>query len=52
MLMLSLTYDFFIKVTFKIFGSQYIDDDMFLTQIGMIGYVLAGFSRMISPIIM
>lgn len=52
MLMLSLTYDFFIKVTFKIFGSQYIHDDMFLTQIGMTGFVAAGCSRMISPIIM
>jgi hypothetical protein len=52
MLFLSVTYDFFMKITFKIYGALYHDDDLFLTEIGMIGYFFAGVARMVAPLIM
>lgn len=52
MLMLSVTYDFFMKISFKIFGALYHDDDLFLTEIGMIGFFFAGLARMGAPLIM
>lgn len=52
MLFLSVTYDFFMKISFKIFGALFHDDDKFLTEIGMIGYFFAGVARLVAPLIM
>lgn len=52
MLFLSVTYDFFMKISFKVYGSLYIDDDMFLTRVGMYGYFFAGVARMGAPLLM
>jgi len=52
MLFLSVTYDFFMKISFKVYGGLYHNDDMYLTQIGMLGYFFAGLARMCAPLIM
>jgi hypothetical protein len=52
MLFLSVTYDFFMKISFKVYGALYHDDDLYLTQIGMQGYFFAGVARMCAPLVM
>ena len=52
MLTSSVTYCFFMKIAFKIYGSTYYDDDELLNSIGMQGYFSGAIARVFFPIIM
>lgn len=52
MLTCSVTYCFFMKIVFKIYGSTYHDNDELLNSIGMQGYFSGAIARVFFPIIM
>jgi hypothetical protein len=52
MLILSVSYCFFTKIAFKIFGSTVIADDLFLTKVGIEGYFAGALSRFAGPLLM
>jgi len=45
MLTLSMTFGFFMKVAFKMFGATNFNDDQYLTFVASIGFFCAAFSR-------
>jgi hypothetical protein len=49
MVTLSISSGFFTKVTFKSYGSIQINDDIFLTQVAIYGFVTAASSRFLWP---
>lgn len=52
MLILSVSYCFFTKIAFKIYGSTVISDDLFLTKVGIEGYFAGALSRFAGPLLM
>lgn len=52
MLALSMTYSYFVKLTFKVYGSTYHTDQAFLGASSYHGFYFGVFARMGSPWIM
>ena len=52
MIMLSMTYAFFMKVAFKSYGSTVYKDDVYLTNIAKIGFLVSAISRLAWVLVM
>ena len=50
--MLSMTYAFFMKVAFKSYGSTVYKDDVYLTNIAKIGFLVSAISRLVWVLVM
>ena len=50
MVTLSISYGYFTKVSFKSYGAQNIENDIYLTRVALYGYIAAAASRFIWPV--